>query len=79
MTFIFLFSSFDSQYSFFRKEKDEKEKDDKVSNFQRATQQMSSVGASLRASSRAEFGSNLLHRSASIRQSTKATQFPMQE
>lgn len=64
---------------FFRKEKDEKEKDDKVSNFQRATQQMSSVGASLRASSRAEFGSNLLHRSASIRQSTKATQFPMQE
>lgn len=45
-------------------------------NFERATAAMSSAGASLRASSRAEIGSNLLHRSVSIRRSTKATQFP---
>lgn len=60
---------------FSRKEKDEVD----TGNFERATSKMSSIGASLRASSRAEIGSNLLHRSASIRRSTRATQFPPPE
>lgn len=55
----------------YRKIKDESD----MCGFERATSRMS-VGASLRASSRAEIGSNLLHRSVSIRRSTKATQCP---
>ncbi|XP_055311192.1 solute carrier family 22 member 13-like [Sitodiplosis mosellana] len=56
---------------FKRKVKDEPD----TCGFERATSRIS-VGASLRASSRAEIGSNLLHRSVSIRRSTKATQCP---